>query len=216
MWFNAVNAYRRVWRAPLTSFCLAWMLVSTQYSFVNAGMTGSGVITPHNYVGMGEEVLRTHPPSCGMPYASLDITRITAVETMDTSKECGTCLKVTNTNNPSKYIYVLAVDTGGRGLDISTVAYAELFGQSTDPAPASWHPVDAVYCADIWIKSLNNIVETVNNTLNQMPQIHGNDQVKSEESVMRTVAPTTIVRTTRPTATPTSLPNNPGNITQGD
>jgi len=47
------------------------------------------------------------------------------------------CLKVTATNT-GKSIYVLAVDTGGQGLDISSPAFLELFGQKTDASPASW------------------------------------------------------------------------------
>ncbi|KAJ1960825.1 hypothetical protein H4R35_007512, partial [Dimargaris xerosporica] len=37
------------------------------------------------------------------------------------------------------------------GLDVSTVIYKEIFGQDTDPAPASWSTVDDKHCADIWL-----------------------------------------------------------------
>ncbi|KAJ1657720.1 hypothetical protein IWQ61_002931 [Dispira simplex] len=117
---------------------------------VSSSLSGSGTITPHNYVDMGTYALTNNPPSCGMPYASLDITRITAIQTMDKSSECGKCIKVTNGDDPLKFIHVLAVDTGGRGLDVSTVAYKELFGQDTDPAPASWEPADDSDCSGIW------------------------------------------------------------------
>ena len=60
-----------------------------------------------------------------------------AVEALDKSTDCMKCLKVTATNT-GKSIYVLAVDTGGQGLDISSPAFLELFGQKTDASPASW------------------------------------------------------------------------------
>ncbi|KAJ1980116.1 hypothetical protein H4R34_002574 [Dimargaris verticillata] len=114
-------------------------------------MSGSQVITPHNYVILGADALVNNPPSCGYPYASMDITRITAVQAMDKSSGCGKCLKVVNGEDDSKWAYVLAVDTGGKGLDVSTVIYKEIFGQDTDPAPASWSAVDDKHCADIWL-----------------------------------------------------------------
>ncbi|KAJ1969808.1 hypothetical protein IWQ62_000386 [Dispira parvispora] len=122
---------------------------------VSSSLSGSGTITPHNYVDMGTSALTNNPPSCGMPYASLDITRITAIQTMDKSSECGKCIKVTNGDDPSKFIHVLAVDTGGRGLDVSTVAYKELFGQDTDPAPASWEAAEDSDCSGIWSNGMS-------------------------------------------------------------
>ncbi|KAJ1913264.1 hypothetical protein H4219_005284 [Mycoemilia scoparia] len=183
-----------------------------------ANMMGSQAITPHDYIGMGADALANNPPSCGMPYATLDIGRITAVQAMDTSSECGTCLRVVakasdcqaspalpykhengqldverflanqathqqdeleklglnrrhnlhrrasiiNNNNREKYVekrqdngdeyrwvYVLAVDTGGQGLDMSLVSFSALFQQPSNPTQATWTPVDMSYCADI-------------------------------------------------------------------
>lgn len=53
-----------------------------------------------------------------MPYNELNLARITAVAKMDTSATCGLCLKVVNSVDTSKFIYVLAVDLGGSGLDV--------------------------------------------------------------------------------------------------
>ncbi|KAJ2492682.1 hypothetical protein GGI11_009063 [Coemansia sp. RSA 2049] len=52
-----------------------------------------------------------------------------------------------------RYIYVLAVDTGGRGLDMAQVSFTALFGQSLSPMEAAWFPVDGKYCEDIWRNS---------------------------------------------------------------
>lgn len=54
-----------------------------------------------------------------MPYNQLNLARITAVQNMNTGTTCNLCLKVVNSANPSKFIYVLAVDLGGNGLDVS-------------------------------------------------------------------------------------------------
>ncbi|KAJ1647489.1 hypothetical protein LPJ64_001152 [Coemansia asiatica] len=92
-----------------------------------ANLTGSGTITYHDYDNMVLASVQNNPPSCGMPYAELDLTRITAVQQMNTATDCGKCIKVTSQADSSKFVYVLAVDTGGRGLDISKTSFGKLF-----------------------------------------------------------------------------------------
>ncbi|RCH84580.1 hypothetical protein CU098_005305 [Rhizopus stolonifer] len=113
-----------------------------------AGLSGSTSVTPEDYYGLGPQALETSYPACGMPYNELNLARITAVEDIDISSECGQCLEVTNSNN-GESIFVLAVDKGGQGLDISIPSFESLFGQSTDPAPASWAAVDISNCEGI-------------------------------------------------------------------
>ncbi|KAJ2761191.1 hypothetical protein H4S06_001336 [Coemansia sp. BCRC 34490] len=179
-------------------------------------MYGKQSITPHDYQSLGE-ALALSAPSCGYPYVTLDISRITAVQLMRVGSECGTCLRIetaesnyiedgaaaglpdvamathfqaTTTRFPQlpttsvaspdqdggysanrrrrrslrlrsddgsasevRYIYVLAVDTGGRGLDMAQVSFTALFGQSLSPMEAAWFPVDGKYCEDIWRNS---------------------------------------------------------------
>ncbi|KAJ2402342.1 hypothetical protein GGI23_000787 [Coemansia sp. RSA 2559] len=169
-------------------------------------MYGKQDITPHDYQSLGA-ALALSAPSCGYPYVTLDISRITAVQLMSVGTECGTCLRIetspsnyiedgaaaglpdvamathfaaTTTDFPQlpttsvadyavkrrslqrrsssdgdavRYIYVLAVDTGGRGLDMAQVSFTALFGQSLSPMEAAWFPVDATYCDDIWRNS---------------------------------------------------------------
>ncbi|KAJ2496933.1 hypothetical protein GGH96_005478 [Coemansia sp. RSA 1972] len=159
-------------------------------------MYGSQSITPHDYQSLGT-YLAASAPSCGYPYATLDISRITAVQLMDTRVECGTCLRIETSqanyitdglavglpeiamathfaattskfdplpttsvqttinkrDDEVRFVYVLAVDTGGRGLDLAQVSFTALFGQSLSPMDAAWFPVDAKYCEDIWRNS---------------------------------------------------------------
>ncbi|KAJ2449879.1 hypothetical protein EV183_004644, partial [Coemansia sp. RSA 2336] len=115
-----------------------------------ASLTGSGTITYHDYQSLPLSALQYNPPACGMPYAQLDMTRITAVQQIDTTSECGQCIKVCNANDPSKFVYVLAVDKGGRGLDLSKPSFGKLFNIDDGVGPAQWSPVDNSHCAGIW------------------------------------------------------------------
>ncbi|KAJ1922107.1 hypothetical protein IWQ60_006612 [Tieghemiomyces parasiticus] len=128
---------------------LALVCALISYGPALAALRGAQVITPQNYIDLGP-VAANNPPTCGMAYASLDLTRITAVQNLDIGSDCGKCIKVINGADESKFAYVLVVDKGGRGLDVSTVTYQEVFGQSTDPAQASWSEVNASYCSGIW------------------------------------------------------------------
>ncbi|KAJ2009727.1 hypothetical protein GGI04_000217 [Coemansia thaxteri] len=117
---------------------------------VAGNLTGSGVITYHDYQAIPAELVVNNPPSCGMPYAQLDLTRITAVQAMNTATDCGQCIKVSNANDPSKFVYVLAVDTGGRGLDLSKPSFGKLFNIDDGVGPANWAPVSNSNCVGIW------------------------------------------------------------------
>ncbi|KAJ1675445.1 hypothetical protein EV182_001251, partial [Spiromyces aspiralis] len=194
-------------------------LILSGFLPAEAAMTGSNAITPHNYVDMGASALANNPPSCGMPYATLDIGRITAVQAMNAPVECGTCLRViTNADDcgatppipytdesgtidtdkflqdqanyqsnqlaalgkkrrgldnlrfeqrradveninkkrsggSKRWVYVLAVDTGGQGLDMSQVSFSALFQQPSNPTAAEWHPVDSSFCSGIYDES---------------------------------------------------------------
>ncbi|KAJ2103905.1 hypothetical protein GGI16_002867 [Coemansia sp. S142-1] len=59
-----------------------------------------------------------------------------------------------------RYTYVLAVDTGGRGLDMAQVAFTALFGQSLSPMLAAWFPVESKYCRDIWRNSTSEQLQS--------------------------------------------------------
>ncbi|KAJ2844744.1 hypothetical protein GGI22_006780 [Coemansia erecta] len=126
---------------------LALVLLTPRAS---ANLTGSGTITYHDYQALPLSAVQNNPPSCGMPYAELDMTRITAVQQMDTATDCGKCIKVTNANNPSLCVYVLAVDTGGRGLDLSKPAFGKILDIDAGVGAAQWEPADSSYCAGIW------------------------------------------------------------------
>ncbi|CAG8487519.1 474_t:CDS:2 [Ambispora leptoticha] len=132
------------------SFAIISLVVSYLAVTARAGLSGSQTITPEDYPVFGPKAVN-NPPFCGMPYAELDLNRITAVEGLGQGG-CGTCLKVTSLDDSSKSVFVLAVDQGGQGLDLSTGAFMVLFGQDQSPAGASWSPVDGSNCNGIWSK----------------------------------------------------------------
>ncbi|KAJ1665640.1 hypothetical protein IW140_003106 [Coemansia sp. RSA 1813] len=74
-----------------------------------------------------------------------------------------------------RYIYVLAVDTGGRGLDMAQVSFTALFGQSMSPMDASWFPVDDKYCDDIWRNSTKKQLESPT-SMRDIPVFSGRSQ----------------------------------------
>ncbi|ORX69047.1 hypothetical protein DL89DRAFT_268076 [Linderina pennispora] len=190
-------------------------------------MIGSQSITPHDYQSLGN-ALAISAPSCGYPYATLDISRITAVQKMNTGYECGTCLRVetdlsnyieygetvglpgvamathfeatttkfevlpTTSVSPVRrrqqiakradtvrYVYVLAVDTGGLGLDMAQVSFTALFGQSMSPMPAVWFPVDGKYCSDIWRNSTKKQMQ-VPTSMRKIPVRSGPSQAPAD------------------------------------
>ncbi|KAJ2764301.1 hypothetical protein IWQ56_004538 [Coemansia nantahalensis] len=103
-------------------------------------LTGSGIITYHDYQALPLSSVANNPPSCGMPYAQLDLTRITAVQALDNKVDCGQCVKVCNAKDDAKFVYVLAVDLGGRGLDLSKPSFGRLFPLDDGIGPATWAP----------------------------------------------------------------------------
>ncbi|KAJ2492588.1 hypothetical protein IWW37_001343 [Coemansia sp. RSA 2050] len=180
----------------------AWLVALATLALVSSGrMTGQQRITPHDYQGLGSH-LALSAPSCGFPYVTLDISRITAVQLMNVASECGTCLRVEaplssyiefgetaglphiamatyfeyatkefpqlpittlakrSDRDKVRYTYVLAVDTGGRGLDMAQVVFTALFGQSMSPMPAAWFPVDPKHCQTIWRNSTSEQLQS--------------------------------------------------------
>jgi len=125
----------------LASFLLFLISVS---SSTYANVVGSQPITTHDYLAPNDL------GSCGIPYSCLDVTRVTAVQALDKSVDCGTCIKVTCTSNPAKFVYVVAIDTGGQGLDLSTPSFQDLFGINTGIFPASWAPTNPRNCLSVW------------------------------------------------------------------
>ncbi|KAJ1991182.1 hypothetical protein H4R33_001468 [Dimargaris cristalligena] len=136
---------------------LAVVVLSACSTF--ASLSGNQVITPHNWVIMHDQ-LANNPPACEMPYAELRLERITAVQGLVKGSMCGKCIKVANAADPQKSMYVLVVDMGGRGLDVSTVAYKQIFGQDTDPASAVWTEAPDSACAGVWNKRRSSTINT--------------------------------------------------------
>ncbi|KAI8391785.1 uncharacterized protein BYT42DRAFT_558071 [Radiomyces spectabilis] len=140
----------------LTSL-LTWgigALLTGQVAYA-ATLEGSANITPQDYYGLPAAALANNPPACGMPYNQLNLARITAVQNMRTDSTCNLCLKVSSSQT-GKSIYVLAVDMGGSGLDLSIPAFEYLFNQRYDASPAKWETVDDSYCTGIYTPGKKN------------------------------------------------------------
>ena len=61
--------------------------------------------------------------------------------------DCGTCLEVCGAAGCAD---VLAIDRGGRGLDLTTAAKARVLGAGNDIGEASWREVELGRCSGIW------------------------------------------------------------------
>ncbi|KAI9786954.1 MAG: hypothetical protein M1839_005185 [Geoglossum umbratile] len=110
-----------------------------------ASTSGSAIITVEDYPVFGPHA-PNNPPFCGMPYDSLDLNRITAVQDL-TRSECGTCIRVCGTVGCAN---VLAVDRGGIGLDLSTGISERVIGNKDGRGRATWKKVDKSACKGIW------------------------------------------------------------------
>ncbi|KAJ1737940.1 hypothetical protein H4S06_002097 [Coemansia sp. BCRC 34490] len=134
-------------RLPLAAaLALTALQSSAQAASVPAG---SGLATFNDYQQFPLSTLQYNPPFCGMPYTSLDVTRITAVAGL-TLDQCGTCLKVSSAADPSKSTYVLAVDKCVAGLDLSKPAFAKILNIDLGKANVKWEPVDKKLCSGVY------------------------------------------------------------------
>ncbi|MFI6920954.1 hypothetical protein ACIBIZ_13450 [Nonomuraea spiralis] len=109
-------------------------------------LSGEQKVTFHEF-RPGKGSLDEIPMSCGIPGSALDLSRITAVQGL-TASECGTILKVVNPTRPDiPPQYVMAVDRGGRGLDLNTDTFKALNGGSLSEGlvPAKWEPVSSSF-----------------------------------------------------------------------
>jgi hypothetical protein len=129
----------------LSSIFLAASMLSFGSHRATAYVSGSGDISVEDYPDIGPEA-PYNPPFCGMPWSELDLDLITAVEGLDAS-DCGACLQVCGDYGCE---YVLAVDQGGDGLDLSTGCSMYVIGNDDGRGYATWEEVDESYCYGIW------------------------------------------------------------------
>ncbi|KXN65261.1 hypothetical protein CONCODRAFT_13214 [Conidiobolus coronatus NRRL 28638] len=123
-------------------------LLSSNYTIAASigELKGSQLISWLNYQNMDSNSKQS-PPSCGYDYSKLDLNRVTAVEGLNKS-QCGACLKVTNPTSNNE-VYVLVIDMGGKGLDLSESSYTKLFNTTDQPLRAEWETVDNSFCDGI-------------------------------------------------------------------
>ena len=130
----------------LSTLLLLPALTAILYAPVaQAGLSGSGWVTTHDYPTDGPQA-PFNPPFCGMPYAELNLDFITAVSDLEPN-QCGTCLQICGDHGCDA---VLAVDKGGRGLDLSTGLKGRVIGPHDDWGRVTWKPIDSQYCSGIW------------------------------------------------------------------
>jgi hypothetical protein len=110
-------------------------------------LSGNDFISVENYPDIGFNAPES-PPFCGMAWESLDLSRITAVQGL-TTDQCGTCLLVCGAE-ANACAYILAVDRGGRNLDLSTGISGDIIGTTDGIAWAKWQPVSGEYCNHIY------------------------------------------------------------------
>ena len=103
------------------------------------------VISTHDYPSMLTSA-PNNPPVCGMSWGSLDLSRVTAMEHLDTN-DCGTCLEICGVAGCAD---IMVIDRGGKGLDLSTAAKARVLGVGNDVGEARWREVDQARCRDVW------------------------------------------------------------------
>jgi hypothetical protein len=126
---------------------LTLSILSFDRAHVVATVAGSGEISVENYPQIGASA-PFNPPWCEMPWSELNLNRITAVQQM-TKSECGKCLQVCGSSGCQ---YVMAVDKGGDGLDLSTGCSINVIGNNNGRGYATWHDVSSSYCNGIWSK----------------------------------------------------------------
>ncbi|KAI9782586.1 MAG: hypothetical protein M1839_004830 [Geoglossum umbratile] len=116
-------------------------------------LSGNDIISVENYPDIGPNS-PDNPPYCGMAWDSLDLSLVTAVQGL-TKDQCGTCLLVCGAE-PNGCEYILAVDRGGRNLDLSTGISWHIIGTTDGIAWAEWQPVPEVYCSHIYQSGKND------------------------------------------------------------
>ena len=133
-------------------------LVSLTSSVAAGKLNGQGVISVHQYPQTGRDA-PNNPPYCGYPWKTLNLNRITAVQDL-TQNQCGTCLEICGSGG---CITMLAVDRGGRNLDMSTGVSKGIIGTNDGIAEAKWRVVPSKRCQGIRHKRKSKICEVIHN-----------------------------------------------------
>jgi hypothetical protein len=161
-----------------------------------ASTSGSGLITVEDYPVFGPNAPH-NPPFCGMPYDSLDLNRITAVQDLS-QHECGTCIHVCGAAGCAN---VLAVDRGGIGLDLSTGISVSVIGNKDGRGHATWKKVDKAACHGIWDgRMYGERKREAIEELKAKKRAEGSPVLLVEKGLVPILNPTPI--TTFPTSTP--------------
>lgn len=112
-------------------------------------VSGSGSINYNNYMALAGNT--ANPSECQITYASLNVARITAA---DSVSSCGYCILVTGPAG-SEALFVADVKAVSNSLDISdgaakTIMGSDSSGQQQGVVQGSWKQVDDSQCSGVW------------------------------------------------------------------
>ncbi|KAF2455462.1 hypothetical protein BDY21DRAFT_66174 [Lineolata rhizophorae] len=112
--------------------------------------SSTSTVSMHDYPSLANAAY--NPPFCEVPYASLDLSRVTAKLYADHTTDCGSCLRVCG---PAACTSLLVIDQSndpGRALDISTAAAEVITGGDTSAGTwdVSIEEVGAEECVGVW------------------------------------------------------------------
>ncbi|KAF2841233.1 hypothetical protein M501DRAFT_532808 [Patellaria atrata CBS 101060] len=113
-----------------------------------SSMVSANSMTYHDYLSLADNV--NNPPTCGIPYTSLDVNRITAWCGIGVEK-CGTCLEVCGSRGCENVLVVDVCTNSAGHLDMSPTVVRNIEG-SLDAG--NWvvqvTEVDQSMCSGIW------------------------------------------------------------------
>ena len=111
--------------------------------------SGSGTVNYNGYMALAGNT--ANPTACQITYASLNVAKITAA---DSVSSCGYCIEVKGPAG-SQSLFVADVKAVANSLDISdgaakTIMGLDSQGQQMGVVQGSWKQVDDSQCAGVW------------------------------------------------------------------
>ncbi|KAI9292729.1 hypothetical protein K502DRAFT_351698 [Neoconidiobolus thromboides FSU 785] len=125
-------------------------------SIILAGglLSGNQEVSYHEY-RLQRAALDINPVYCEVPASNYNISMVTAVQGLELH-ECGTCLKIHPTTDPSNYHFIMALDKGGKGLDVNSDTFRILKkGDLQGLLHVHWEIVNSLHCKDAITGSFN-------------------------------------------------------------
>lgn len=119
-------------------------IIATTTAMAGGALNGSGWVTFRDFYSIADDS-PFQPPFCQIPYAYLDLNRITAVQGL-TPDQCGACLQVCGVNS---CLFMVAIDRGGHNLDLSDAVKGVLALKHDLAARVRWNQTFPSFCEGI-------------------------------------------------------------------